>query len=61
MLELLKLGWGRFAVAFVADAASILPPTAGSASAQGLKPPMHRAAAGGSVHWVHAKIPQEKK
>lgn len=48
-------------MALVADAASILPPTAGSADAQGLKPPTHGAAAGGSVHWVSAEIPQEKK
>lgn len=38
------------AVALVVDAASIFPPAAGSAHAQGLQPPMDRAAVGGSMH-----------
>lgn len=48
-------------MAFLGDAASVLPPAAGSAYAQGLKPPTHGVAAGGRVHWVSAEIPQEKK
>lgn len=56
----LRLGEG-FAVALVADAVSILPPTAGSAYGRVLKPPTNGAAAGGSMHWVSAEIPQEKK
>lgn len=49
-------------MALVADAASILPPTAGSAYGRVLKPlTKNGAAAGGSMHWVSAEIPQEKK